>query len=479
MYRFNDFLSESNAEIKKNKHTSVTDDFIAAEEIQNQNWQYYIEQVLEFCHNKEIGETIKKSKTSFLFDTVENITIAKKSYGPFYNTIQQTVQKLSSDEYNKLKEDFDRENFWSENVVEEIDNWISFYFKKGRLPSSQKLIMLPLVEIPNFIKTQISLLLIDLYRKFVETDAKALVSVQALAALDIHFGGDRTISKNAMKEFLTNLTFQALTNQNDDVVMSYENIGNLVIDLLESFIKFEQELFNESKILSEKLKEQINKTDYKLEIPPELEIQEDVVKYQKEEKKVSPEPVISSTPLKTDEIEEMYDEEKENYLKTAIKIHKTDIDTAIENAEESNMAVIDEIIDQAPSLIVDNKFNIDYQFKYQTTELEKNHTLSNQIQERLDDLLTKMKQKTDPVGFMIPKPTEEIPNDPLSSEQPEPIDIYLEDEYYYTYDDKLIFPQLSTDDRKDFELNIVGDDFIVFKSPTLKTISISRKELKN
>ena len=106
----------------------------------------------------------------------------------------------------------------------------------------------------------------------------------------------------------------------------------------------------------------------------------------------------------------MYDEEKEDYLKTAIKIHKTDIDTAIENAEESNMAVIDEIIDKAPGLIVDNKFNIDYQFKYQTNELEKNHTLSNQIQERLDDLLTKMKQKTDPVGFMIPKPTEEIPN---------------------------------------------------------------------
>ena len=339
--------------------------------------------------------------------------------------------------------------------------------------------MLPLVEIPNFIKTQIPLLLIDLYRKFVETDAKALVSVQALAALDIHFGGDRTISKNAMKEFLTNLTFQALTNQNDDVLMSYENIGNLVIDLLENFIKFEQELFNESKILSEKLKEQINKTDYKLEIPPELEIQEDVVKYQKEEKKVSPEPGISSTPLKTDEIEEMYDEEKENYLKTAIKIHKTDIDTAIENAEESNMVVIDEIIDPAPGLIVDNKFNIDYQFKYQTNELEKNHTFSNQIQERLDDLLTKTKQKTNPIGFMIPKPTEEIPNDPLSSEQPEPIDIYLEDEYYYTYDDKLIFPQLSTDDRKDFELNIVGDDFIVFKSPTLKTISISREELKN
>ena len=44
-YRFNNFLSESNVPIKKIKHSTVTDDFIAAEEIQNQNWQYYIEQV--------------------------------------------------------------------------------------------------------------------------------------------------------------------------------------------------------------------------------------------------------------------------------------------------------------------------------------------------------------------------------------------------------------------------------------------------
>ena len=44
-YCFNNFLSESNVPIKKIKHSTVTDDFIAAEEIQNQNWQYYIEQV--------------------------------------------------------------------------------------------------------------------------------------------------------------------------------------------------------------------------------------------------------------------------------------------------------------------------------------------------------------------------------------------------------------------------------------------------
>ena len=44
-YRFNDFLNESNFETKKRKHGSVTDDYIAVEEIQNQNWEYFIKLV--------------------------------------------------------------------------------------------------------------------------------------------------------------------------------------------------------------------------------------------------------------------------------------------------------------------------------------------------------------------------------------------------------------------------------------------------
>ena len=43
--------------------------------------------------------------------------------------------------------------------------------------------------------------------------------------------------------------------------------------------------------------------------------------------------------------------------------------------------------------------------------------------------------------------------------------------------DPMFFPQLSTDDRKD-ELNVSGDDLILFKSPALTTVSISKKDLK-
>ena len=75
--RFNDLLNQSGCSIKVVKHSVVTDDYIAAEEIQNQNWQYFIEQVLEVYKDKEMGKTIRKSQ-DFLLDTVENVTVAKK-----------------------------------------------------------------------------------------------------------------------------------------------------------------------------------------------------------------------------------------------------------------------------------------------------------------------------------------------------------------------------------------------------------------
>ena len=68
VYRFNDFLKTMSQPTIKLKHSKVTD-YIAAEEIQNQNWQYFIERVIEVCKSKEIGSTIKKSN-EFLLTTV-------------------------------------------------------------------------------------------------------------------------------------------------------------------------------------------------------------------------------------------------------------------------------------------------------------------------------------------------------------------------------------------------------------------------
>ena len=97
----------------KIRHSKVTDDYLAAEEIQNQNWQYFIERVIEVCKSKEIASNIKKSE-DFLLTTVENVTLAKKSYESFYNIVERnfcsTMQQSSVDEQNEINNDFIREN---------------------------------------------------------------------------------------------------------------------------------------------------------------------------------------------------------------------------------------------------------------------------------------------------------------------------------------------------------------------------------
>ena len=97
--------------------------------------------------------------------------------------------------------------------------------------------MLPQADIPNFVKTETPLSLIDLYQKFKATDAKVLTSVQAIAALNMHLGGDRDISKKALTEFLRNLRFEALSKENGDILLSFEHVGNLFLDILKSLAK--------------------------------------------------------------------------------------------------------------------------------------------------------------------------------------------------------------------------------------------------
>ena len=138
------------------------------------------------------------------------------------------------------------------------------------------------------------------------------------------------------------------------------------------------------------------------------------------------------------------------------------------------------MIDSTPGLIVDDKLNLDKQFECNSNDLERTFDLSNQIQERLDNLLSLMKENTRPSinMWMTEKPTEELPNDPLSSGKSDikTEHIYIDDNYL---DNIQFFHKPSTDDRKGFYIKVGGDYLIVYKSPMLTTVNISRKKLKD
>ena len=192
------------------------------------------------------------------------------------------VENLSAEEFSERKEDFNGENFWARHVVHELDCWIAFFFIKGRFPGSQKLIMLPQADIPDFVQTETPLSPIDLHKKFKATGV--LASIQAIAVLNIHLGGDKDVSKNALTEFLGNLTFQALSKENDDILLNFALVDNLFLNIFERLAKIDQQLINHSKTPGENLKEESNKTEYGLDLPPELEIQEDLANIEKKEK---------------------------------------------------------------------------------------------------------------------------------------------------------------------------------------------------
>ena len=126
-----------------------------------------------------------------------------------------------------------------------------------------------------------------------------------------------------MTEFLHNLTFQALRNGNDKVHLNFDNIGILVYDILECLARKDQQSINVAKILNEYIKQELDKRQFELELRAGLQIQEDLEMYLKKDKKPpNPPPRYPSTLLLNEkEINKIYNDTKEDYLKTAITIN--------------------------------------------------------------------------------------------------------------------------------------------------------------
>ena len=58
-------------------------------------------------------------------------------------------------------------------------------------------------------------------------DTRGLVCVHFLAALNVHLGSNKMISKNAISEFFHNLSMQALSKSDDIIVIKFDAINVL------------------------------------------------------------------------------------------------------------------------------------------------------------------------------------------------------------------------------------------------------------
>ena len=119
--------------------------------------------------------------------------------------------------------------FFNHNI---IDTFCEFFQQHGKFPGSQDLIVDPKPETPYFVKTNKVISTNQLHEKFSSTNTLGLVSIQALGALNIYYGGRTERSRQALSEFLYNLSNQALNKDNYNVFMQFDRIDEVINELI-------------------------------------------------------------------------------------------------------------------------------------------------------------------------------------------------------------------------------------------------------
>ena len=212
-----------------------------------------------------------------------------------YNTVarnfSQSIQNLPYGEQKDIGDDFSSKNYLTDDSLTNLGAWISFYYLYGRFPGSEEFVNIPLVNKPVFLKTETNLSPANLYSKFSATDVKGLVSIHTLAALNIYFGRDRTISQTAYGEFMNNLTYQALSQENDTIFMSFNECISLLHSIVNSLNNKEKREFEITAKINEQIKDKLN-IEFEAVESPAMQIQ---LGEEPEFEKI--EPKQSSTPL--------------------------------------------------------------------------------------------------------------------------------------------------------------------------------------
>ena len=91
--------------------------------------------------------------------------------------------------------------------------------------------------------------------------------------------------------------------------MSFNDIGLLVNDLLEQFVIKENAEIEKCSAISKEIRNKLKK-DFEGSLSPEIKIQ----RREEEEEIIEPKPIEFSTPLKIEEINEIYDYDKKKTI---------------------------------------------------------------------------------------------------------------------------------------------------------------------
>ena len=166
--------------------------------------------------------------------------------------------------------------------------------------------------------------------------------------------------QTTLGEFLQNLTYQASSQENDNIFLSFKESINLTHSIVNEFAEMENREFEIASQVTEQISDKLD-TSFEIVEAPAMKIQLG------EEESINPEetkPIKFSVLLKTEEINEIYDREENGYLNIAIKLNQTELESASKDADSENEKLIQEINNATPGLVVDDDTSVDTQFSF-------------------------------------------------------------------------------------------------------------------
>lgn len=120
-----------------------------------------------------------------------------------------------------------------------------------------------------------------------------------MAALNIYFGGNNEISREAISEFLHNMSYQALNKENDRILIQFDKTTNLITELINLMLDKNSLSLSIDKGNTENVINEINDYQFVFDVPLALQIQDEVEKNIKNDEKTNILPDFSPPPLLT------------------------------------------------------------------------------------------------------------------------------------------------------------------------------------
>ena len=237
---FNKYQEDRGRPLFRIRHSTLTDDNYALSALQDGNWPYFINRIIKYSQgfiNLSDLQNSNPTKINILNNTRANFEIIKTVYNELFVSVginlheffkivgYLTKQRIDNDLTNNNFYPWDPNEDFIQNRI--LTTYRDFYYETGRFPGKNTLIPVPRARISEFIRSQGVLSPRSLYESYVGRDMQGVVSVQFLAAFHRFLGGGKEVSRDAMSEFFHNLSWQALTNDNDSIQVQFEAITTL------------------------------------------------------------------------------------------------------------------------------------------------------------------------------------------------------------------------------------------------------------